>query len=519
MERLWMVGALALVVGTAAQAQQGQTAFTLSQRGSCPMIHCTPEGTGLMTATLPLRVGAQAPVVRWSANVDANLRQRPGFQGCSADGSQFVCLLRDGAPNGIGVYTLPPAVNGVPAMPASFSPTESFRPSSTDLDSSGANPEVALIGDDGSILVADRLHVTRLRPKGDGTAERVWQVPSPVTTAARVSVASINPIDYVDAGVRKLAMVVTYSDGQLFALDPASQKLIGKPLQLAAPASPPITRGSSLYYVAAPALGTTAYIERRDLLGGDWSAAIAHRDYNGTTGASPLLYRDSGGRSQIVLHVPNGDAGCGAGTLSGDHLVGLDAASLACLYSTPLKAGIQVSPALDPVKGGVWFYQYGAPVNGTTLEHLDENGSIVAADTVALGSLLSSAGISNPRFIGHLYSVMPARDRTGTANVAPPVYVVGTIGANSGKGQKHALAICVARCPTGETTPSLAWVVPVTGFTSNDSLGTAYGAALPLVSLYTGPGLPSTPGIVIAGGQYSGVNATGNILVLGEATP
>lgn len=534
MGRMGMAAAL-LAASSALQAQV-VAPFELSQQGSCPMIHCTPEGTGLMTATLPLRIGQSNLVQRWAANDNprgaGGVSQRPGFQSCSAGGGQFICLLRDGEPTALGVNTLPPPVNGSPASPAAFAVTESFRLKADVLGTSGSNPEVGLIGQDGSIIVADRDFQTRLVPNHPSVQNSgytvMWRAPSAIARKqtladASVTVSSVNPIDYTDADIRKTAIVVTYSDGQLFAFDPAkasneSSGVIGGILKLAAPASPPITQGNRLYYVARPGFGKTARIERHDLSSSGWSAAaVAHRDYNGTTGASPLLYRGSSGKAQVVLHVPNGDAGCGAGALSGDHLVGLDAEHLDCLYSTPLQAGIQVSPVLDPVKGGVWFYQYGAPVNGTTLQHLDENGTIVSADTITLSTLLADTGLLNPRFIGHLYSVMPERDRSGAPNVAPPVYVVGTIGENSGKGQKHALAICVARCPAGERTPSLAWVVPVTGFTANDSFGTAYGAALPLVSLYAGPGLPNTPGIVIAGGQYSNLNATGNILVFGEA--
>lgn len=492
-------GAAQTPAQTAAQPQARLQAptladpFTLSAQGSCPSFHCTPEGTSLMRYPLPKPAPGRPVVTQWSqSQILGNRRQEPGIQSCSADGRSFLCLYDAGLVTALAVDagTL----------------TDYFALGTDTLRRSGTSPSVAVFGEDGSIIVADGHQVRRLYRSSNSAASIVWSTDSPYSGDA--TVATLTPLRYLRAGQARTAIAVTDMNGQIFAVDASSGALLASADAGRTIASPPVAHEGSLYYVSIPLAGKPAFLARFDLVaaGNGWAFAetAARFLFAGTTGGSPLYYapadpRTGRARPRILLHVPNGEGSCGAG--SGDHLVSLDVGSsgFSCAWTRPLSAPLLVSPVVDPVRGGAWLYpfvSYGGAMASKTparLQHVSDEGVI---DVDVLLSDLLGPEIANPLFIGHVYAVAPPGDASS--------YLVTLIGAARGKGEKYAIAIRASTPgPRPLAGPSLLWKAPVDGLAAS-----SYGAAMPLVTL---PG--GRPGLVVSAGGY--MSNEGNVVILG----
>lgn len=452
--------------------------FTLATSGSCPMFHCDPEGTGLMNYPIPKPTSGQSVVTVWTQeNVLSNgALNKPGVQGCSSDGSDFTCLY---------------AVGPVTAMNLD---AETLAPAhiltSSKLDITGTFAAVALHGQDGSIIVADGDRVKRLVPVPISTQypngfREVWS--KRFTAGVGVLVLGIVPLQYTEGSQTKTVVAVTYNNGRILVFDPAygydpsdGLGIIDLSYDVGRlPASPPVAHGNSLYFIAAPTLLQSAFLRKLDLQNGAFTKSAEYA-FDGISGASPVYYVTQDNVPLVLVHVPFGIGDCGVAI--GNHIVALAAGDLSCEWTTALISSIQVSPVVDPVRGGVWLFQLGL---ADSLEHINDDG--VIDDTIRLADLLKGTDISTPRFIGHLYSVQPPDDSS--------VYVVSVIGGVSGTGYKYAIAVNVS-------TGSLLWVSEVGGLGS-----LAYGAALPLVTLADGQA-----GMVVSWGAYATLG--GNVLIL-----
>ncbi len=539
------IAAIFFSISLRSEAQQLGDSFTLSSTGSCPAFHCDAEGTGLMQHALPLArhglsVAAANLLPHPCGGKGQDACEIPGFQSCSSDDTNAVCLFQDG----------PSALLSI-NIGSQSSPTQNFalagdvatnNPSASKtaavLDEKSGSGAVALIGQDHSVIVADGNWVKRL--KSDGT--QIWPTSSspagvgdvgkllgyPTTTGGQQrAVAGITPLQYNGETI----VAVTYNDGPIANPNTYSNIVAfnltdGTPIAkfpvtttnsstggLAvgdvsyATASPPVGHGNKLYFVGYDSASDLGLLASLDLSDGAFTMSH-HQTFGGITGASPL-YTDAAKYTafvsdQILLHVPDpmrgtlADLNC---TFDGtpdknDHLVSFSADLSKCNWAAALNpnanpfksSGIQVGPALDPVSGGVWLWTSSArnPA-GQKLYHYPATGGhydrVIDLPTICEAAS-ADCGLA-PRFVGHIYAVNPAGART--------VYIVTLISGMAGTGSTKSV-IAIDTTARIKTSSVIKWSAPISHMS-----GASYGGALPLVTL---PGNAGA-GVIFSGGTAS----------------
>ncbi len=339
----------------AVEVDAGTTPFTLSTNGSCPSFHCDPEGTGLMRHAMPAASDGGTLSARnqllspqtspaTCSDRDASLPacDVPGYQSCSSDDTNVVCLFVAGADSAlafdVGDEASPSRTFGLlPYTASDDDPTASRLTNAHDAKSNTG--VVPLIGEDHSIIVADGNWVKRLAADG----AQIWPTLSSPTATGNVgavlgmestakknrSVVGLTPLQ--SGG--KTFIAVTFNDfvwkwgpsyANVLVFDPADGSFVAQyppgnsdsstsGLTVSGvnypSASPPVAHGSSLYFVGyeEDAIASGAIV-KLDLAGGALSMS-ASQTYGGLipTGASPM-YVDSSAYpafpfDQVLLHV------------------------------------------------------------------------------------------------------------------------------------------------------------------------------------------------------------------------
>ncbi|HEY2512981.1 MAG TPA: hypothetical protein VGI39_19070 [Polyangiaceae bacterium] len=447
-------------------------AFTLAAGGSCPTFHCTPEGTGLMALAVPL--GDGGVVWRQSQALDAGLANAPGAQSCSSDGRDFTCLYQSGQ------------VTALTVNAADGSVDFALDGGAGGLGTNGTKAAVALVGSDGSIIVADDVHTQRR----DRTGAVLWDVPAP----SNVQGTTIYGITPVVANGETFA-VITYSNGTLtpyFATDGGVRPSLDAGY---APASDPVAHDNTVYYVGIDGSREDGVLLRIALQLDPATKQLslvqrASFGFTGKTGASALYLAagagpDGGTEPLVLVHVPTGegDAGAALDAGSGSHLVAVDPTTLQRVWATPLEGDLAVSPVVDPVNGGVWLFAKGDSARHLT--HVAPSGKVVLRDTIPLSTLGFSP---TTEFTGHIFST----------NTDGGTYVLGGVGDDAGTLDAGAVAVVI-----DVAAKKRVFAAAVPGLAS-----ASYNGALPLVMLGDGGA-----GMVFAGVDTGGNH--GNVVVLG----
>src|SRR5579875_769902 len=534
--------------------------------GSCPVFHCDPEGGGLMhhgvpvptsahmaTASNLLLSSASNPVIVQAdgttpytvPGIPDGTNNIPGFQSCSSDGTHSVCLLQ--APYaGVEPY------NSISALAFSVNPTSSTGLPVIDnftlanptvvgggtwqegrLNVNGNTGAVALIGQD-SVIVADGNGVKRIN--FDGTQQwptssadprgSVFNSPTGLGINSSRKVVGLTPIQYgTDTAVavafkqtegtatKGYIVVFNLTDGSFITT--YAMPTDGTTYYLA-PSTPPVAHGADLYVVGytfdrkSPGLaqllkltlgsGSSGFTVTQSNL---WTGSSAV----GATGASPLYYDPTQyggtGSASVILHVPNSTAlNCASGGGASDRLVYFDAGTIACTTAATLNGPLQVGPAVDPNRRGVWVWTADtANLTGTKLYFYDGAGNPGASIDLATICNAAGSGVcgssANPAFVGHMFTVQLPGDPS-------KVYVLSEIAGLLGVGNTKSV-VAVDTSGSG----SLYWAAPLT-----DTTTVSFGGAIPVVSV---PGGKS--GVVFAGGTLpvTASNAKGNVsLVYGQ---
>jgi hypothetical protein len=415
-----------------------------------------------------------AGVVHWQ---EAHAGLVPSPQSCSSDGADFTCLYQNGRASSVTVNAA--------ALKVDFA-LDGGTPDASLAQNGTSTGEIAVIGDDHSLIFADATHTFRVTRTGTV----LWNTPAP----ARVkSVLGITPVVLPNGPT---LVVVTYGTGFLASFDATTGAAYGTVDVTSTftgkfPTSPPASHGASLYYVgndtsnvgllaridvtAVPRDGGTFYTLGVDTTGFTFTGPSGSSPLYLATGAAP----DGGAEPLVLVEAPANAAGV-------PQLIGVDATKMVQVWSAPLPSKSIVSPVLDPNRdGGVWVVPSGTDAD--RLLFITPSGAVDTGATVWLPNL----GEPSPRvFKGHIYASNPPGD-AGT-------HVIATTGAVGG-AIDETIVVDVA----GKRATFRAQMNPLPQ--------ASYNGALPLVTLDGG-----RPGIVVTTvGDTQGPTQQGNVLVVG----
>jgi hypothetical protein len=544
-------------IGGSAQAQQLGDPFVASAAGACSVFHCDAEGTNFMQHAMPLAAGSGTSLTATSQLV-STANDLPGDVACSSDDSNAVCLFQSGTD---AVISYAAGAQGQTQMQRNFVLAHNSNPgapkqsqfAAIQSQGSGRAP-VAMIGQDHSVIVADGNWVKRLTQNGT----QVW--PTALTPAGigdvgaqlgyesskkRLrAVVGITPIQWGG----ETAVAVTFNDGPTAATNDYASVLVfrltdgsviakypanatdstsqgfsipgtgGNPVYYPS-VSPPVSHGSSLYFVGYNATLNGGVLARLDLSGSaaNQSASqlklTSYQTFGGQSGSS-AVYADNARftvfpYSELVLHVPDpttgsiAQLGCnfaaGGTPVTGDHLISFSPDLSTCNWASPLTSTptggkstpLLAAPAVDPVNGGFWAWTMTTPGSyaGQSVFHYPAQGG--PSDRSINASVVCSAAKlncgSNAAFVGHMYAVNPP----GTQKL----YLTSFISSGLGNGAaKNVVAFDAGAGVRNNVV--IKWLAPIT-----DVTGFQTGGSLPMLTFGNG-----TPGLMFSASNTAGLS-------------
>lgn len=367
--RHFMVLGRALTLAAFIAGNAGAEAATVGDivaEPGCAMAHCNQgltDNTGLSAAL------SGEVVDFWRDKTVSGSFAGPG---CVANSFMAVCSFRSSSskPVEIRAYT----INGTPLW------------SSTDF-SSKAYYSAPIIGPDGGVIAADATNIIRFEPDGD----KVW-------SRATAGGDPISP-NVTDDG----HIILATKGGPVAAYDFDTGALIAQ-LRLDAAIrvgwrtlsgifdtiNTPAIKGNRIYISTRFSTGRLTTSNGRlyalDLVQDEsgYSLKIAwYYEFRAPSGTSPTLGSDAEGKTVIYFD------GSGVTPTSANNPMALAVRDLGAsgelLWSYPLSAVAQTSPALDP-RGGAWYYAPGSSElvridnDGNNIQTIDVN-AIVDDDT------------------------------------------------------------------------------------------------------------------------------------------
>jgi len=398
----------------------------------CPLSHCTPEATGLITQPLiPAVIATNSNSALGSMDAE----------GCSGNGTQLSCLfVHDSARAGFkGTLKLLDATTLQPIW-GSASAKKSY-----DLDPhTAAAGQVPVNFADGSLAAGDAQVLVHYDPNGVALA-KVPVGGTGIDLGLTPVSATYGNVSQSDGTLTLINLSTWKNAGTLTLVDPRTQlrmNLIG-----------PSSAGSDVLYAigydAANGDGTLFSIAVDESSG--TMAVRSTFNFTGQSGAAPVVVAPSQSglpNDLVLLHAPGliGEAN------PQNHLLGLaDAATsgLEEIWAIPLNAPLTVSPTVDQNSGSL-FYE-----NGPYLyqSELVSGAPIQTFDLETIGGFNRSFHLT-----GHI-----AASQTGTVFT---LLLIGTFPTSKSDGVQYAMAFQPVASPS-----ALVWSTQIA------SVNTGYSAA------------------------------------------